>query len=317
MERYAPTIKDLAPRDIVARSMANEVREGRGCRPEQGLRPPRPDPPRAGAHRRQAAGHHRVRPHLPRRRAVHRAGAGLPDRALRDGRHPDQRRGRGAARQHRRRPGPVRRRRGRLRLRARLQPPGHQLAAGHQRLRHARRHRRRRVRADRRLRRAARATRAATSSTHGRGDPRPRTAASGSPTCARSCRRPWTATSRCSAPRASLKQALERHRRRCRSATATSSSRTRASGSTPTCSRPSSWASCSTWPRSSPLGALARKESRGGHFREDYPTRDDVNFMRHTMAYRATVPTSTTAPIAVDPPRLQAGRPDPLPADGA
>jgi len=33
MERYAPTIKDLAPRDIVARSMANEVREGRGAGP--------------------------------------------------------------------------------------------------------------------------------------------------------------------------------------------------------------------------------------------------------------------------------------------
>ena len=32
--------------------------------------------------------------------------------------------------------------------------------------------------------------------------------------------------------------------------------------------------------------ARARNESRGGHFREDYPTRDDVNFMRHTMAYR-------------------------------
>ncbi|NAZ83458.1 succinate dehydrogenase flavoprotein subunit [Kineococcus sp. R8] len=36
------------------------------------------------------------------------------------------------------------------------------------------------------------------------------------------------------------------------------------------------------------LGALERKESRGGHFREDYPNRDDVNFMRHTMVYRTT-----------------------------
>jgi succinate dehydrogenase / fumarate reductase flavoprotein subunit len=34
------------------------------------------------------------------------------------------------------------------------------------------------------------------------------------------------------------------------------------------------------------IGARARNESRGGHFREDYPNRDDTNFMRHTMAYR-------------------------------
>ena len=38
--------------------------------PGQGLRAPRPDPPAGRADRRQAAGHHRVRPHLPRRRAA-------------------------------------------------------------------------------------------------------------------------------------------------------------------------------------------------------------------------------------------------------
>jgi len=35
MERYTPTLKDLAPRDIVARSMALEVREGRGAGPDK------------------------------------------------------------------------------------------------------------------------------------------------------------------------------------------------------------------------------------------------------------------------------------------
>jgi succinate dehydrogenase / fumarate reductase flavoprotein subunit len=32
-------------------------------------------------------------------------------------------------------------------------------------------------------------------------------------------------------------------------------------------------------------GALARQESRGAHFREDFPKRDDVNFLKHTLAY--------------------------------
>ena len=32
-------------------------------------------------------------------------------------------------------------------------------------------------------------------------------------------------------------------------------------------------------------GALERKESRGAHFREDYPRRDDENWLKHTLAY--------------------------------
>ena len=31
MERYAPTVKDLASRDVVSRAMAMEIYEGRGC----------------------------------------------------------------------------------------------------------------------------------------------------------------------------------------------------------------------------------------------------------------------------------------------
>ena len=33
--------------------------------------------------------------------------------------------------------------------------------------------------------------------------------------------------------------------------------------------------------------ALNRTESRGGHAREDYPNRDDVNWLKHTLAFQS------------------------------
>jgi fumarate reductase flavoprotein subunit len=43
-------------------------------------------------------------------------------------------------------------------------------------------------------------------------------------------------------------------------------------------------------------GALARTESRGSHFREDYPKRDDENWLKRTLAYW---------PVGADRPELK------------
>ena len=46
-------------------------------------------------------------------------------------------------------------------------------------------------------------------------------------------------------------------------------------------------------------GALHRKESRGSHARVEYPKRDDVNFLKHTLAYRTEgLPRLSYIPVA-------------------
>ncbi len=93
MEKYAPVMKDLASRDVVSRSIYTEIREGRGCGPEGDhvyLDLTHLPPEQLDA---KLPGHHRVRAYVPGHRAVHGPDPDPADRALRDGRHPDERRG--------------------------------------------------------------------------------------------------------------------------------------------------------------------------------------------------------------------------------
>lgn len=48
------------------------------------------------------------------------------------------------------------------------------------------------------------------------------------------------------------------------------------------------------------VSAINRKESRGAHMRDDFPTRDDVNYMQHTMAYRTDAETGASQGIRLD-----------------
>ena len=155
MERYAPTIKDLAPRDIVARCMVQEVAEGRGAGPHKdyvyldcthlGAEVLETKLPDITEFARTYLGVDPVYEPVPVMPTAHYAMGGIPTNIKAEV----------LQRQHHRRARPLRRRRVRLRLGARLEPPRHQLAARHQRVRQARRQQRRRVREDRRLHAAA------------------------------------------------------------------------------------------------------------------------------------------------------------------
>jgi succinate dehydrogenase/fumarate reductase flavoprotein subunit len=90
MERYAPSAKDLASRDVVSRSMAMEIREGRGVGPHKDhiyLHLDHIDPEGAGG---TPAGHHRKRQDLRRRGPDAPAAAGRSHGPLQHGRHPDE-----------------------------------------------------------------------------------------------------------------------------------------------------------------------------------------------------------------------------------
>jgi succinate dehydrogenase / fumarate reductase flavoprotein subunit len=56
------------------------------------------------------------------------------------------------------------------------------------------------------------------------------------------------------------------------------------------------------------LGAIERKESRGAHFRTDFNTRDDQNWLKHTLAYYQAdnaVPRLAFKPVTLGPFELQ------------
>ena len=127
MERYAPDLQ--GPRLARRRLALHDDRDPRGPRGRaaQGPHPPAPEPPAARGAGRAAARHLRERQDLRRRRRDQGADPGAADRALQHGRHPDQLLGRGAEPDREEpRPHPARAdggRRGRLRQRARRQPP--------------------------------------------------------------------------------------------------------------------------------------------------------------------------------------------------
>ena len=151
MEKYAPNKMELASRDVVSRAEQTEINEGRGVGEDGGgiylditVVPTQ-------AHARGAARDRQHRQGLRRHRHHARADRDPPRPALHHGRRQDRHQRRHAD------PGPLRRRRGRLRLGPRRQPPRRELAARHADLRPPLGRARRRAR-----RRACRCRRSAT-----------------------------------------------------------------------------------------------------------------------------------------------------------
>ena len=48
------------------------------------------------------------------------------------------------------------------------------------------------------------------------------------------------------------------------------------------------------------VSALAREESRGAHYREDFPKRNDAAWLKHTLAHKTDgVPSLSFKPVVI------------------
>ncbi len=90
MERYAPTLKDLAPRDFVSRSMDQEIKEGRGCGPNKDYVLLKLDHLGAETIMKRLPSIREIAIKFANVDPIKRADSGRADDSLSDGRHSDQ-----------------------------------------------------------------------------------------------------------------------------------------------------------------------------------------------------------------------------------
>jgi len=289
MERYAPHVKDLASRDVVARAIATEVHEGRGCGARGDHVLLRVDHLGEEVVRRRPAGDPGPRPRVCWRRPGEGPHPGLSDPALHDGRDPDQpvRAGGGADPGPARRgdPGSLRRRRVRLRLGARRQPPGPGTrcstswssgrAAGNQIIEFLVEHRRHRPLEPESVAQGLAAAGGA-GRTPGRGERR--RPAGGA------CAPRWSGTSGFFAPSPCCRRGCARSRDQGALPYAEVRDRSRVFNTARV--EALELDNLVEVGIATVVSALGRRESRGAHSRVDYPQRDDVNWLKHSLYFR-------------------------------
>ena len=291
MERYAPSAKDLASRDVVSRSMAMEIREGRGVGKNKDhifLHLDHIDPkvlherlPGITETGKIFAGVDLTRQPLPVTPTVHYNMGGIPTNyhgevvTLKDG-NP----GRG-------RPRPVRGRRGGLRLGPRRQPPRLEQPDRPRRVRP-----RHRPCASPRSSSPTRTQHAAAQGFGGAGA-RPGSTISATPRAAARPRRSALEMQR--TMQTALRGVPRRPRLLRRGRRARSTRSTPRMADVGVTDRSLIWNTdlVETLELDNLLAqavvtmhcAANRKESRGAHMHEDYPERDDANWMKHTIAW--------------------------------